>query len=250
VTNGPGTPSGISQAAAGLPSLGPHGRDRTSWRPHRPRLVALDRHADPIVLPLAEEECAIARDILHRPAFAASSIPFRLHHGPQVRLRTERLRLDHATEPVANHKPARLLDRQERIRFPSSSSHDHSMPQRPTSPANPTDDPCMLLPPVSRRTPIARFHARAPHSAAAAPQPCGHLGERDVGAQHFESECDVPFARVLARVTLAVGRGRVILRVQSQDIRRCPPACIPSGSSASHSRSVARATARRGTEKA
>jgi hypothetical protein len=51
----------------------------------------------------------------------------------------------------------------------------------------------------------------------------------------------VQFARVLARVTLAVGREPVILRVQSQDIRRCPAARIPSGSSASHSRSVARA---------
>jgi hypothetical protein len=60
------------------------------------------------------------------------------------------------------------------------------MPQRPPASANPQRAPCTPLPPIAGRTPIARFHPCAPHSAAAAPQACRHLGERDVGSQHFQ----------------------------------------------------------------
>jgi hypothetical protein len=147
----------MRELLTGLYQLRPH---RTPWRTGRPRFVALNRHAHPFVLPITKEERAVARDILHRPPVAAPSIRLCLHHGPQVRLRTQRLRLDHLTEPVTNHKPSRLRDRPQRIRLPSS-SHAHSMPQLPSSSANPTDDPCTPATTAHLRSdPIARFPKR------------------------------------------------------------------------------------------
>jgi hypothetical protein len=101
-----GRSSGLFQAAAAVASLPPHGPIERRGEPGGLRLVAFDRDAHWLVLPITEEERAIARDILHRTPVAAPSIPLRLHHGSKVRLRTQRLRLDHPTEPVANHKPS------------------------------------------------------------------------------------------------------------------------------------------------
>jgi hypothetical protein len=71
------------------------------------------------VLPITEEERAIARDIL--PTAHAS----RRRRSPSACITArksvrglQRLRLDHATEPVANHKPSRRVHRPQRVRFP------------------------------------------------------------------------------------------------------------------------------------